>query len=207
MNSSGAAYVNDQLGNGWIFSAQGLPHLGRFGPALGSKQSIFSLLGQDHIAGNENYVTSNETFELISSLAAVQVSAEPIETPDHLRSLINENEIRQIRSDNEGVLRALLNIFVFEKNTRVRSFLEDHPSVSDLLLEAAPFLSQSFGDNAVLQLQIPPDEDIPVTIYAEALWEGTLEEARAALKNFDEAWWIANSRRASGRVVIDYQLV
>ena len=207
MHSSAAAYATDQLGSEWYSSDRTQPGRGRVTHPSRSTQSISNLLGRDFTFGTESSITSNEPVEFFSSFAAAQDPTGIAEDDDYLKSLINDNEIEQIRSENVNVLSKLLSVYVFENSITVRSFLEDHPSTPDLLLEAVPFLRESFGDGVILQLQIPPDEELPLTIYAVALWEGTLEGARLALNKFDETWWTANGHRALGRIVVDYQLV
>lgn len=206
MDNSGAAYATDQLGGAWISSDQERRSRGRISHPPRSTQSISSLLGRDLAFGIGSSSRSNDSVESFSS-AAAQRSIRVVEDNDYLENLINDNEIQQIRSENEHVLSRLLSFYVFEDGARVRSFLEDHPSTPDLLLEAVPFLKGSFGDRAILQLQIPPDEELPLTIYAVALCEGTLEDARLALNKFDESWWAVNGHRALGKIVVDYQLV
>jgi hypothetical protein len=201
MASSGSAYANDKLRSGWN-SSQNQGQSGRIFQIPISTQSISDLLGRNHTD-----VAPHEPTESLTSFASAQDSIVTPGADVYLQSLINDNEIEQIRSSNEFVLSRLLSVYVFDDETKVRSFLEDHPSTTHLLLEAVPFLRNSFGDDVILQLQIPQDEDAPPTIYTVALWEGTLDEARIALKKFDDTWWTAISHRALGRIVIDYQLV
>jgi hypothetical protein len=165
------------------------------------------LLGEVYIYGNENSTRSDNLPGMLSSFGDGHVSAGKAEDSEYLKNLITDSEIEQIRSENKNLVNRLLSVYVFEDATKIRSFLEDHPSVPDVLSEAAPFLIKSFGESAILQLQIPPDEDIPVAVYAVALWDGPLEDARAALRAFDQMWWTANSQKTSGRIVFDYQLV
>ena len=206
MDSSSAAYSNEQLGSIWLPS-QVSRQSGRILPSSRSTRSIGNLTGHDHAYMTGNAASSGKPVELLSSFATAQVSIGSAGVDDYLEGLLNDSEIEQIRSENKSILSSLLSLYVFEDETSVRSFLEDHPSVTNLLLEAVPFLRESFGDGVILQLQIPPDEDLPLTIYAVALWEGALEGARAALRKFDDAWWTANGHRALGRIVIDYQLI
>ena len=206
MGSSGSAYVFDQLG-GESSPRQFRVESIRFRNTSRVSQSISNLLGREHPDVAANSRISYEPGESLGALAMVQNSAELAEDADYFNRLIDDREIAKIRFENQSLLDRLLSVYVFEDSAKVRSFLEDHPSTSSLLLEAIPFLRASFGVEAILQLQIPIDEDPPLTIYAVALWDGTLEDARRALDKFDAIWWTANCHRASGRIVIDYQLV
>lgn len=207
MDRSAASYANDQLGYCWDSLSVPGRMINRATHIARSKRSISHLLGGSQANGPENQNRSGFQDESLSSFGATNNSTVAAKSDDYLKTLITDNEIAQIRSENESLLNKLLSQYVFEDGTKVRTFLEDHPSVPHFLFEALPFLKKSFGDNAILQLQIPPDEDGPFTIYAVAIWEDTVEAARNALKNFDDSWWIANGHKASGKVVVDYQLV
>jgi hypothetical protein len=207
MDSSAASYANDQLGNGWNSFIQLERPSNRIAHTSRSRRSISHLLGGTHIYGTESQSRPVDLAGILSSFSADQASIRTAENDDYLKSLITDNEIEQIRSENQDLLNGLMSVYVFEVATKVLPFLEDHPSVPHFLLEAVPFLRKSFGDSVILQLQIPPDEDVPLTIYAVALWDGAVEDATAALRKFDDSWWTANGHRASGKIVIDYQLV
>jgi len=207
MDTSFAAYADDQLGTGWNFSNYDQRRSGRISLASRSGRSISHLMGGPHEYGTKSPAMLDDFVQVLSSFAEAQVSEGAAESDDYLDKLITDNEIEQIRSANEDLFGRLLSAYVFEDAPKVRAFLGDHPSVSDFLLEVLPFLRESFGNGVILQLQIPSDEDLPVTIYAVALWDGTLDDVRVALNRFDESWWTANGHKASGRVVVDYQLV
>jgi hypothetical protein len=201
----GATYTNDQEGSDWEPSVQSGGSSFRTSPDSRARRSISSILGGAHTFENQSSTTSDDFSNLLSSFGAG--SGKEPSGDEYLKRLLTDNEIERIRSDNESLTEKLLSVFVFEDAKTVRSFLGDHPSIPDFLIGAAPLLKKSFGDSAVLQLQIPLDDEIPTTIYAVALWDGTLESARAALKKFDDAWGTSNSHTASGRIVFDYQLV
>ena len=207
MDGSSASYANDQLGNGWKSFTRVERQSNRIANTSRSRRSISHLLGGTHIYGTESQTRPVGLAGILSSFNTDQVSKGTAESDDYLGSLITDNEIEQIRFQNQDLLNGLRSVYVFEDATKVLPFLEDHPSVPHFLLEAVPFLKRSFGDSAILQLQIPPDEDVPLTICAVALWDGTVEDAAAALKRFDDSWWNANGHKASGKIVIDYQLV
>lgn len=177
MEESGASYANDQLGSGWGSATLSERPFGRIAAASKSRRSISHLLGGAYVYGAESSTRSDDYAEMLSTFGANRVSAGIVESDDYLKNLITDNDIDQIRSENRDLLDSLLSVYVFEDGSKVRSFLEDHPSVPDVLSEAAPFLKKSFGDATILQLQIPPDEDIPVAVYAVALWDGPRGDA------------------------------
>lgn len=207
MGSSVAAYANDQLGSDWSPSAPIGSPFEKIASASKLRRSISNMMAGAHSYGTESSVVSDDFAESLSSFGAGSVTVEIAPSDGYLESLITDNEIEQIKAENESLIRKLLSIFVFEDATAVHGFLEDHPSVPDVLLQAAPILRKSFGDGAILQLQIPPEEDVPLTLYAVALWDGPLEDARVALNRFDDLWWNAGGQKGSSRIVFDYQLV
>jgi hypothetical protein len=118
---------------------------------------------------------------------------------------------KQGADEKKPALKPLIDLlqkeYIFEDRSKVTSFLEDRPSLPQVLLEAVTHLKESFGTHAIFQLQLPLEEDLPVAIYAVALWKESLQEARTALQHFDDSWWRESSKRASGRIVFDYQLI
>jgi hypothetical protein len=56
-------------------------------------------------------------------------------------------------------------------------------------------------------LRAPIDESGSQTLYVVAMWPGNVRDVRQALARFDDAWWIAHSRQASGHLAFTYELV
>jgi len=207
MSSSSAAYSKDQEGTVWSPFASTRDQSGRVSLRIQSRPSISNLLGGPHAFGGQAPTKYDDCAEGLSSFGATSLSPGRDEGDDYLQSLITDNEVEQIRIQGESALNRLQSTYVFEDPNKLSAFLEDYPSVSDLLLVAAPLLKLSFGEGTVLHLQIPPEEDVPVTVYAVALCDGTLEDARIALHRFDDLWITDANQKGSGRVVFDYQLV
>lgn len=118
--------------------------------------------------------------------------------------------LEQQMSDAENELGQLLDelgkIFVFISSEDVKTFLRGHRGIPSLLIEAAPHFRKAFG-NAPLALDVVTEEGNPRTIYALAQWGEERREAKKALRDFDEQWWISNLQKAGGKVVFDYELV
>jgi hypothetical protein len=74
-------------------------------------------------------------------------------------------------------------------------------------LEAIPALKTCFGPQAVFALRAPIDDSGSQTLYAVAIWPGSMREVREALEKFDETWWIQHSQKASGYLTFTYELV
>ena len=97
--------------------------------------------------------------------------------------------------------------FIFKTGDAVTAFLKTHRTLIPILLEATTYLAHFFGADVPLALEIISDDGPPASINALALFHGNSIDARAALDLFDKAWWMANMRKASGRIVFDYDLV
>lgn len=102
---------------------------------------------------------------------------------------------------------ALRKFFVIDDGLSIEAFLGEHRTLPQLLLEATDYLRAAFGDDVVFKLRAPIDEYGSSTLYAVAMWSGPIADVRIALDRFDADWWLANSRRASGRLSITYELI
>ena len=96
--------------------------------------------------------------------------------------------------------------FIFG-STDVEQFLRSHRALVQILLDAVPHFKASFGDQRPLALEVITEDRPPQVIYALAMWDGETAKSRVALADFDQKWWLANSRKAGGRIVFDCQLV
>ena len=119
-----------------------------------------------------------------------------------------ERQMTQFAVEEEEDLKGLRKEYVLIGGPSVEVFLRSHRSLIEVLLDAATQIRASFGADIVLQLRLSGEEgEVPNLVYGVIQWSGSLETARAALDAFDESWWIENVRRASGRIVFDYELV
>jgi hypothetical protein len=207
MSASNAAYVEQFAGSDWSLPApqtlQRAQTKNKIAERPSVSQVLAGLLGSQHFYDDQNFVKS----------ASLNVEGNPalgstflgdytyIDTP------LPKQGSDEMKPALELLIELLQKEYVFEDRSRVTSFLEDRPSLPQVLLEAVTHLKDSFGTNATFQLQLPLEEDLPVAIYAVALWKESLQEARTALQHFDDSWWRESSKRASGRIVFDYQLV
>ena len=92
----------------------------------------------------------------------------------------------------------------FSDDDEVTAFLRANRTAAPLLIEAFPHMSRAFADTPIL-LDLMSEEESQ-TINALALWWGKRDEARAALRKFDDEWWLDNIGKANGRIVFDYQI-
>jgi hypothetical protein len=110
-------------------------------------------------------------------------------------------------ADHEAALKEVRKYFVLPNDSSVATFLGEHRSLPQLLLEAVTPLKACFGMQTVFGLRAPIDESGSRTLYAVAMWPGKVRDARNALAKFDDGWWIAQSRQASGYLTFTYELV
>jgi hypothetical protein len=118
-----------------------------------------------------------------------------------------ELQMMQYVKDQEAKFQELRREYILLHDlNNLESYLRDHSALVDVLLDAVPHLKACFGDNLILQIRLADDEETSKTVCATILWRKDPASARAALNSFDESWWIDNVKRASGKVVFDYEL-
>ena len=116
-----------------------------------------------------------------------------------------EHQMSEHEQAFTDLLGKLQQSFVFSDTTEVESFLRMNRSIAPLLVEAAPHFHEYFKDSPLI-LDVMAEEGNPRTINVLAYWRGEREKAREALNAFDENWWMDNLRKASGKIVFDYEL-
>jgi hypothetical protein len=107
----------------------------------------------------------------------------------------------------ESETNRMLSPYFLAQPDQIVAYVREHSALPALLHEAAPKLKESFGSDTILKLELGTDGDEGSVLRLLAMWPGSLASANAALKNFDESFWIANCDRASGGLVIDRELV
>jgi hypothetical protein len=96
--------------------------------------------------------------------------------------------------------------YEFEQPAEVAHFLNDHPELSSLLLDAISPLREAFGPDSPRKLRLLCDEEC-CSLHASVLWRGSLESGSDCLDTFDNAWWLDRSAAAGGNLVIDFEFV
>ncbi len=104
-------------------------------------------------------------------------------------------------------LPELRKLYVLPSDDTVPDFLFGRRSLSQLIIDAKQHLEQYFGVETVFSLQCSIDDSGAQTLYVVAMWPGKATEAKAALDNFDEHWWLSNPRPSSGLLAFTYELV
>jgi len=118
-----------------------------------------------------------------------------------------QQQLMAFQVEYETMLEGVRRAFVIPPDGSVVTFLNEHPTIPQILLEAATHLRASFPVETVFNLRVPIDESGSRTLYAVAAWPGDVLDVRAALARFDETWWISHSRQAAGYLAFTYELV
>ncbi|HME08151.1 MAG TPA: hypothetical protein VKG25_13940 [Bryobacteraceae bacterium] len=115
--------------------------------------------------------------------------------------------MRGFQAEHNSALKELRRKFILPPDPSVVTFLTEHRTLPQILLEAADHLRAYFGADTIFNLRAPIDESGSRTLYAVVMWPGTVSAVKAALARFDDEWWIAHSRQASGYLTFTYELV
>jgi len=120
----------------------------------------------------------------------------------------SENQMASVGPEHEVPFDQIRKYYVLPKDpSPVLKFLSEHRTSPQILLDGAAHLKDCFGEDAVFNLRAPIDEDGSQMLYAVVMWPGALRDVRQALTRFDEIWWIAHARQASGYLTFTYELV
>jgi hypothetical protein len=91
------------------------------------------------------------------------------------------------------------------ERTTLKAFLQRHPVVHQLLMEAEAPLRAAFGADVTLTLTVETDPESPGWDYLVASIQTPwpVEQAQACLAAFDATWWLAQTPRAQDAFVFD----
>ena len=92
---------------------------------------------------------------------------------------------------------------------KLKAFLQHHPVVHHLLVEAEAPLRAAFGADVTLTLTVETDPEVPGWDYVVASIQTPLpvEQAHACLAAFDAAWWLGQTPHAQDALVFDLAVV
>jgi hypothetical protein len=99
------------------------------------------------------------------------------------------------RQHSANEVDRLKTMYRFQDDESVEAFLSSHPSAVYILINALPQLKTFFGPDVVFKIQVIEEDDEQQILYAVAVWRGRVEDAVAALENFDEKWWLDQPAR------------
>lgn len=130
---------------------------------------------------------------------------EPITVPKPLFEYSYELQTPVIAPADRDI-RALDHHYVI-KEALLKDFLKAHRALPALLVGISSALRLSFGDQPITSLEVvTAGDDVPV-LRVVVSWPGSLDAAETALKKFDEGFWLENCVKASGNIVVTYELI
>lgn len=104
------------------------------------------------------------------------------------------------------VLANLQDIYSFENSTEVGKFIEEN-SLLGILTQASEPINRAFGTAPAKKLTLVEDDEGVRTLFCLVMISGDMHQAREALKAFDYEWWFQQSRKLSGKLNFDFELI
>ncbi len=104
----------------------------------------------------------------------------------------------------DSEFQELSRFYSFRNPAEVFSFLQTHPFLTPLLLEAYPQIEERFGPNpeVVLEVITDPEAADDQELFAFIRTDLAPEEALEKLHQLDENWWLDEADRANGKLCI-----
>lgn len=96
--------------------------------------------------------------------------------------------------------------YVFTSEASVWLFLVAHSAIRATLRDALPHLQAAFGTDRIFCLQLSKDEDGSPYLYAVAVWQGPVQSAVRALRQFEEDWWLDRMTPATAELAFVYEI-
>ena len=85
----------------------------------------------------------------------------------------------------------------------VERFLAEHPSVTQVLLEAKKPLQDAFGKDVQVSVAVTSNPEVAAGEFLVSSIQTSLSarRAHARLDKFDETWWLDNAPRVQGQLI------
>jgi phage-related protein len=170
------------------------------------------MIGLSYSQESENDWTmapADMLYQIVQDVAVKQDPSSHSRIGEHYAQRVQqrlEQQMAQFEADHEAAVAELRRSYIFLDDRGIRSFFRSHRTTPQLLIEAVPYLRLSFGVSTLFNLRATADEYGAQELYAVVVWPGDVRDVRLALRQFDEQWWIANSRQAPD-LTFTYELV
>ena len=91
----------------------------------------------------------------------------------------------------------------------VERFLAEHPSVTQVLIEARAPLQDAFGKDVQVSVTATSNSGVAEGEFLVSSIQTSLSavQAHACLDTFDETWWLDNAPRAQGQLIFTVAFV
>lgn len=96
--------------------------------------------------------------------------------------------------------------YVIEDRRTVLQFIVEN-RLHGVLLQAQKPLEEAFTGKTVKKLSLVRDEEGFETLFCLVMISGEMQPARTALRNFDQQWWLAHSKKVVGKLNFDFELI
>ena len=107
----------------------------------------------------------------------------------------------------EPDVRSLEQLYSFRRQAEVLQFLEAHPFLVPLLVEAHSKIGDYFGSNPEVALEVVTDPEAidDHELFAFIRTSLPADEAHDRLDRLGEEWWLDAMERAQGKLCIDME--
>jgi hypothetical protein len=104
----------------------------------------------------------------------------------------------------DGFINELSTLYEFKDGPVVESFLEENPSLGGLLFDANKIISEHFGPEVEMALEVVADPEAlgDKQLFVLIRTEFPRKDARARLAQLDQAWWLYALPAAEGKMEI-----
>ena len=106
----------------------------------------------------------------------------------------------------ESATNGLEAVYVIRDRPALASFIKEN-RLRGILLEAREPLNAVFGEAAIKTLSLLRDDEGFDILFCLVMVPGDMQEARRALRSFDQRWWLSSAKRAGGKLNFDFELV
>ena len=105
------------------------------------------------------------------------------------------------------LLEGLGQRYIVESSDEVLQFVRVRPNAVTVLLEASAHIDAAFGPERLRAIRLVRDDSEGSSVFGIIFWPGSAQSGDAALRRFDEQWWLRNCHRAGGAVNFNFELV
>jgi len=104
----------------------------------------------------------------------------------------------------EPALQSLGQLYTFRRPKEVSQFLDTHPFLVPLLVEAYDKIAQYFGlsPEVILEVVTDPEAENDRELFALIRTNLPPDEALVRLDRLDKGWWLEASHRSQGNLCI-----
>lgn len=110
---------------------------------------------------------------------------------------------------SDDIIDAISRTYEAEDWAATRDFLSAHPDIISLLSEARPYLSQIFGDDVPVRLNLASEHDGEegCSLFADIYVSDDPAVAFEKLNRYDDDWWLDASSRSKGYLHFSVEFV